>query len=135
MNLLKKIKDQMIMKNNQVIIPVTINPPLPTSAGSKFVANHVMGGWGFGRLKGTGKVHPRKGHEGPEGEYRYIYLYSFLNLSTRLGWVVNTTPRPIYPRERPGTQSIGGWVGPRAGLDGCGKSFPHWDLMPRPSRP
>ena len=22
----------------------------------------------------------------------------------------------LYPRERPGTQSIGGWVGPRAGL-------------------
>jgi hypothetical protein len=23
-----------------------------------------------------------------------------------------------YPRERPGTRGIGGWVGPRAGLDG-----------------
>ena len=35
-----------------------------------------------------------------------------------MGWVVNTTPRPLYPRERPGTHCIGGWVGPRAGLDG-----------------
>ena len=26
-------------------------------------------------------------------------------------WVVNTTPRPFYPRERPGTHCIGGWVG------------------------
>ena len=26
--------------------------------------------------------------------------------------------------ERPGTHCIGGWVGPRAGLDGCGKSRP-----------
>jgi len=25
------------------------------------------------------------------------------------------------PPERPGTYCIGGWVGPRAGLDGCGK--------------
>ena len=27
------------------------------------------------------------------------------------------------PRERPGSHRIGGWVGPRTGLDGCGK--PH----------
>jgi len=36
-------------------------------------------------------------------------------------WVVKATPRPFYPRERPGTHCIGGWVGPRAGLDGGGK--------------
>jgi hypothetical protein len=36
------------------------------------------------------------------------------------GWVV-VTPRPLYPRERPGTHFVEGWVGPRAGLDGCGK--------------
>jgi len=41
-----------------------------------------------------------------------------------MGWVVNATPRPLYPRERHGTQWIGGWVGPRAGQDGCGKSRP-----------
>jgi hypothetical protein len=28
---------------------------------------------------------------------------------------------PLYPRERPGTDCIGGRVGPRAGLNGCGK--------------
>jgi len=27
-------------------------------------------------------------------------------------------------RERPNTHCIGGWVGPRAGLDRCGKSRP-----------
>ena len=37
------------------------------------------------------------------------------------GWVV-VTPWPFYPRERPGTHCIGGWVGPRASLDLCGKS-------------
>ena len=38
--------------------------------------------------------------------------------------VVNATPRPLYPSERPGTNCTGGWVGPRAGLDGCGKFRP-----------
>jgi len=44
-----------------------------------------------------------------------------------MGWVVNATPRPLYPRERHGTYCIGGWVGPRAGLDRCGNSRPHRD--------
>jgi len=35
--------------------------------------------------------------------------------------MVKATPRPIYPMEKPGTHCIGGWVVPRAGLDGCGK--------------
>jgi hypothetical protein len=44
------------------------------------------------------------------------------NLGARWRWVVNATPRPLDPRERPGTHYIRGWVGFRAGLDGCGKS-------------
>jgi hypothetical protein len=43
---------------------------------------------------------------------------------------VNTTPRLLYPWERPGTHCIGGWVGPRAGLDGCGEPLPHRDSIP-----
>jgi hypothetical protein len=42
-----------------------------------------------------------------------------------MGWAVNTTSQPIYPLERPGTHCIGDWVGPRAGLDGRGKSNLH----------
>ena len=38
-------------------------------------------------------------------------------------------PAALYPRERPGTHFTGGWVGPRAGLDGQ-KSRPHWDSIP-----
>ena len=34
--------------------------------------------------------------------------YSFFNLGARWGWVVNATPRPLYPRERLGTHCIGG---------------------------
>jgi hypothetical protein len=34
-------------------------------------------------------------------------------------------PAALPPEKRPGTHYTGGWVGPRAGLDGCGKSRPH----------
>ena len=39
-----------------------------------------------------------------------------------MGWEVNATPRPLYPRERPGAHCIEVWVGSRAGLEGCRKS-------------
>ena len=52
-----------------------------------------------------------------------------------MGWVVNATPRPLYPRGRPGTHCIGGWVGPRAGLDRCGKSRFHRDSIPGTVQP
>ena len=51
-----------------------------------------------------------------------------------MGWMVNATPRPLYPREWLGVHCIGGWVEPRAGLDGCGKSRPHRDSR-SPDRP
>ena len=44
-----------------------------------------------------------------------------VNLGARWGWVVNATPRQLFPPGRPGTHCTGGWVGPRAGLGGCGK--------------
>ena len=40
-------------------------------------------------------------------------------------WVVNVTPRPPYPPEILGTHCIGGWLGHRAGLNGCGKCSNH----------
>ena len=40
-------------------------------------------------------------------------------------------PAALPPRERPGTHRIGGWVGPRAGLDGCGISRPPQEFDPR----
>jgi hypothetical protein len=48
---------------------------------------------------GKGRVHPRTGNEGPEEKQRYS---ATLSLTSALdgGWVVNTTPRPLYPRER-----------------------------------
>ena len=49
-----------------------------------------------------------------------------------MGWVVNATLQQLYSRERSGTHCTGGWVGPRAGLDGCGKYHPHRDSIPGP---
>jgi len=57
--------------------------------------------------KFNSNVHPGTGHEGPEGEQRYNY---FPNLGTRSRWVLNGTPRPLYPQERPGT--VGWTTGP-----------------------
>jgi len=50
-------------------------------------------------------------------------------------WVVNVTPRPLYPRERPGTDCTGGWVGLRAGLDGVEKSRTKPGFDPRTVQP
>jgi len=52
-----------------------------------------------------------------------------------MGWVVNATLRPLYARERLGTQCIGGWVGPKARLGGCGKSRPPQGFDPRTVQP
>ena len=59
----------------------------------------------------------------------------FLYLGDGRGWVVNVTPRPLYPQKRPGTHCTGGWVGLRVSLDRCGKSRSHRDLIPGPSSP
>jgi len=39
------------------------------------------------------------------------------------------------PGRNLGTHGTGGWVAPRAGLVGCGKSRAHRDSIPRPSSP
>jgi hypothetical protein len=75
-----------------------------------------------------GKGHPinrpRRAHRGSGGIALLI-----LDLGARREWVVSTTPRPLYPREIPGTHCTGGWVGPRAGLDVCEKFRPHRDSI------
>jgi len=58
----------------------------------------------------------------------------FHDSSTRRGWVVSSTLRPYFTRGRPGTHFTGGWMGPRASVDGR-KSRPHRDSIPdRPAR-
>jgi hypothetical protein len=53
-----------------------------------------------------------------------------------MNYVVNATPLPLNPPgKRPGAHCIGGWEGPRAGLDGCGKSRPPPGFDPRTVQP
>ena len=52
-----------------------------------------------------------------------------------MGWVINATPRSLYPREKPGTHCIGGWEGLSAGMDRCGKSRPPPGFDPRTDQP
>jgi len=56
-----------------------------------------------------------------------------------MGWVANATACLLYPppRKRPGTHCLGGWVDPRAVLDGCGKFCPPPPpgLVPPPLKP
>jgi hypothetical protein len=59
---------------------------------------------------------------------------AFRDPGARRGWVVSITPRPLYPRGRPGTHCTVGWVAPRAVLDVCEKSRPHRDFR-SPDRP
>jgi hypothetical protein len=57
---------------------------------------------------------------------------------TGWGWVVSVTPRPPFtPRERtPGTHWIGGWVGPKAGLDAGARGKILWPCRgSNPDRP
>ena len=44
-------------------------------------------------------------------------------------------PAALPPWKRPGTHFIGGWVGPRACLDGCGKISPSPGFDPRTLQP
>ena len=64
-----------------------------------------------------------------------IALLNLRPRNWRWGWVVSTRPRPLYPRKRPGNYYTGGWVGHRAGLDGCEKSPPPPGFNPRTDQP
>jgi len=44
-------------------------------------------------------------------------------------------PAALPSVKRPGTHCIGGWVGPRVGVDGCGKSRPPPGFDPRTVQP
>jgi hypothetical protein len=48
----------------------------------------------------------------------------FLDLGTSWSTVINFTPGQLYPVERaPGSNWIGGWMGPRTGLDDLKRKF------------
>jgi hypothetical protein len=54
-------------------------------------------------------VRPITGHKGPDGGVE-LQLYAFFNLGAGWRWVINPTPRPLYPGERssiPIVQEVG----------------------------
>jgi hypothetical protein len=64
------------------------------------VTRCVMSGrFGFNPVKVKVKVQFITCREGPDGEWRYS---STLSVTSALdgGWLVNATPRPLYPRDR-----------------------------------
>ena len=75
--------------------------------------------------KAKDKVHPRTGHEGPEGEKSYRSTLPLT--SALLGVGVKRHASASLPRGRPSTQCTGWWEGLRAGLDGCERSRSHRD--------
>jgi len=62
-------------------------------------------------------------------------IYFFFNLGASCGGmgVQRQAPAALPSGKRPGFYFIGGWVGPRAGLDGCGIPRLHRDSTPGPS--
>jgi len=62
---------------------------------------------------------PRRPRGGVEVQH-----YSFFNFGARWWWVVNATPGPLYPQERPGTHCMGGWVEQGPVWMGVGNSIP-----------
>jgi len=97
--------------------------------------NQIQVGKSVGRISipGKGKVHPRTGHEGLLGEYRYTSTYSLTSALDGVGGQRNPPgrftpgkdPVPIY-RRLDGPQGRSGRVR---------KISPQRDSVPRPSSP
>jgi len=80
----------------------------------------------------VGKVHV-KGHENPEWGWSYSSTLSLTSALDGVGGQSHVSVA-LTPGKRPDTHCTGDWVGPRADLEGCGKSRPNRDLIPGPSR-
>ena len=78
--------------------------------------------------------HPITGYENLQNEYRYSPTHSSTLTLEGVGGQ-HHAPATLLPGKRPSTHCTGGWVGPRANLDGCRKLHPHWDSIPRPCSP
>jgi hypothetical protein len=64
-----------------------------------------------------------------------MQLYSFMTSALDGGGWSTSRPGRLYPWERPGTHFTGGWLGPRVGLDMCGKISPPPGFDPRTFQP
>jgi hypothetical protein len=93
-------------------------PPHTCHMPRRIITPDTVTGWYLARIllqiASESSVHPTTGHESPEGEYRYSSTLS-LTSALEAGGVVNSTPRPLYPRERnpvPIVQEAGWAPGP-----------------------
>ena len=73
--------------------------------------------------KGTGVVHHITGHEGPEGEQMCSSILSLTSAPDGMDSQPHAHAN-LSPPKGPSSKRAAGWVGPRAGLDMCGKSRP-----------
>jgi hypothetical protein len=114
---------------NQAAIHIEVLPNASLLFQSLTCGSHSDG---MQRCGGT-TTELRTGHEVAEVNYNYS---STLSVTSALDWGVLSTPRPgrFTPGIEPGTHCTGRWVGPRVGLNGCGKSR-HRDSISGPSSP
>ena len=65
-----------------------------------------------------------------------VYMYLYCNLGAKWGWVVDATPRPLYPASKESRCPLYRRHGGSQGRSGrLRKTSPHWDSIPRPSSP
>jgi hypothetical protein len=78
------------------------------------------------------KANPSKYHKGVKGSTNRSILFS---LSSALDEVIGQrhVPAALHQEKVPGTLCTGIWVGPWAGLDGCGKTPSHRNLKTEPT--
>jgi hypothetical protein len=72
----------------------------------------------------VGRFHPFYRPRRPLGRVGKYFYSVFRPLHYKGVRGQRHAPAAFYLRERPGTRCTGGWVGPRAGLDRCGKISP-----------
>jgi hypothetical protein len=77
-------------------------------------------------------MYPITGHEGPEEEQWYTCTLSLTSALDGVGGQRHALAT-LLPGKRPGTYFTEGWVGLRAGLDGCETLRPKRDSIPGPS--
>ena len=82
---------------------------------------------------GKGKVRPRTGLEGPEGE-RYSSTLSLTSALYGVGGQRHALAA-LPPGKKPSTHCTGGWWGPGPVLTGAENLAAHWDPIPGPFTP
>jgi hypothetical protein len=79
------------------------------------------------------KVHPKTGHEGPEGDYRYSFTLSLTTALDGGGWLTPSPGRSTQGKTRyPLYRELGG---PQRRSERMWKISPHRDSISGPSSP